>query len=260
MKENPGVIKDYKELLNGMNREKLLKEIKKEKIKKGKKMITEEDIKDLSDSSIKNILIEHKMTHDFLLKRKEDASKLMAQERVEERTDVDKYIQNGLKFPLEKQRIGFLTMALERFFSISINDYYENVKTKKFKLNKPLLFRYGTEQDKNTSFLTAIGSILINMGIIKGNPLGSVVDYIKKEVTLENINEFHNGRLPIIFSDPSHPEDQIRVGYKNFIEYINDTTLDEFKKYYEKVFDTLITMIVIDTTMIYAEFLDLDIF
>jgi len=225
MKENPGVIKDYKELLNGMNREKLLKEIKKEKIKKGKKMITEEDIKDLSDSSIKNILIEHKMTHDFLLKRKEDASKLMAQERVEERTDVDKYIQNGLKFPLEKQRIGFLTMALERFFSISINDYYENVKTKKFKLNKPLLFRYGTEQDKNTSFLTAIGSILINMGIIKGNPLGSVVDYIKKEVTLENINEFHNGRLPIIFSDPSHPEiDQIRVGYNNFIEYINDTT------------------------------------
>ena len=42
-------------------------------------------------------------------------------------------------------------------------------------------------------------------------------------------------------------------------EYINDTTLDEFKKYYEKVFDTLITMIVIDTTMIYAEFLDPDI-
>jgi ubiquitin-activating enzyme E1 len=42
-------------------------------------------------------------------------------------------------------------------------------------------------------------------------------------------------------------------------EYINDTTLDEFKKYYEKVFDTIITMIVIDTTMIYAEFLDSDI-
>lgn len=42
-------------------------------------------------------------------------------------------------------------------------------------------------------------------------------------------------------------------------EYINDTTLNEFKIYYEKIFNTLITMIVIDTTMIYAEFLGSDI-
>jgi len=42
-------------------------------------------------------------------------------------------------------------------------------------------------------------------------------------------------------------------------EYNNDSTLDHFKKYYEKLFDTLISMIVIDTTMIYAEFLDSDV-
>ena len=36
----------------------------------------------------------------------------MAQERVEEKVDIDKYIQNGLKFPLDKQRIGFLTIKI----------------------------------------------------------------------------------------------------------------------------------------------------
>jgi hypothetical protein len=35
--------------------------------------------------------------------------------------------------------------------------------------------------------------------------------------------------------------------------------LNEFKNYYEKVFDTLIIMIVIESTMIYAEFLDSDV-
>jgi hypothetical protein len=65
MKENPGVIKEYKELINGMNKEQLLKEIKKQKIKKGKTLMTEEDLKDLSDSSIKTILIEHKIQISF---------------------------------------------------------------------------------------------------------------------------------------------------------------------------------------------------
>ena len=42
-----------------------------------------------------NILIENKMFPDFLLQRRDDAEKLMAQERVEEKTGVDKYVQNG---------------------------------------------------------------------------------------------------------------------------------------------------------------------
>ena len=222
MKENPSVIKDYKEFINAMDKGQLIKEIKKEKIKKGKVLISEEDLKGLSESSLKNILIEHKMVPAFLLKRKDEAEKIMAQERVEETTEINKYIQDGLKFPLDKQRIGFLTLALEKFFNVSLNDYYENVKTKKFKINKELLFRYGIDQNKNTSFLYAIGSILVNMGIIKGNPLDSVIDYISRNVTLDNIHQFHNGKLPRIFSDES--DVKVEKGYLNFIEYIRDKT------------------------------------
>jgi site-specific DNA-cytosine methylase len=134
MKENPGVVKAYKEFISGMDKEKLMKEIKKEKIKKGKTLLKDEDLVALSESSLKNILIENKMIPDFLLERKNTAEKLMAQERVEEKTDVDKYIQNGSKFPLDKQRIGFLTITLEKFFHVSSNDYYSNVKSKKFKM------------------------------------------------------------------------------------------------------------------------------
>jgi hypothetical protein len=224
MKENPSVIKEYKKVINKMDKSELIKEIKKEKIKKGKALFSEEDLKDISEDSLKNILIENKMMPEFLLKRKDAAEKLMAQERAEEKTEVNKYIQDGLKFPLDKQRIGFLTLTLEKFFKVSLNDYYENIKTKKFKINKSLLFRYGIEQNKNTSFLYAIGSILLNLGIIKGNPLDAVIDYISRNVTLDNIHQFHNGKLPQIFSDETDVIKRVEKGYSNFIEYIRDKT------------------------------------
>jgi hypothetical protein len=224
MKENPSVIKEYKEFLKSMDKAQLIKEIKKEKIKKGKTLIAEEDLKGLSENSLKNILIENKMIPAFLLKRKDAAEKLMAQERAEEKTEVNKYIQDGLKFPLDKQRIGFLTLTLEKFFKVSLNDYYDNIKTKKFKINKALLFRYGIEQNKNTSFLYAIGSILVNIGIIKGNPLDAIIDYIGRKVTLDNIHQFHNGKLPQIFSDETDVSQRVEKGYSNFMKYIRDKT------------------------------------
>ena len=224
MKENPSVIKDYKDFINAMDKGELIKELKREKIKKGKVLFSDEELKDLSIDSLKNILIEKKMIPEFLLKRKDAAEKLMLQERADEKTEVNKYIQDGLKFPLDKQRIGFLTLTLEKFFKVSLNDYYDNIKTKKFKINKSLLFRYGIEQNKNTSFLYAIGSILVNVGIIKGNPLDAVIDYISRNVTLDNIHQFHNGKLPQIFSDETDVTKRVEKGYSNFIEYIRDKT------------------------------------
>ena len=42
-------------------------------------------------------------------------------------------------------------------------------------------------------------------------------------------------------------------------DYTKDTTLDEFKKYYEDIFKSLITMIIIDTSIIYADFIDISV-
>ena len=224
MKKNPGKVEEYKELIGKMNKPRLIDEIKKEKIKKGKTPFTADELNGMSENSLKNILIENKMFPDFLLKRRDDAEKLMAQERVEEKIGIDKYVQNGLKFPLDKQRIGFLTLTLEKFFHVSSNDYYSNIKKREFKINQDLLFRYGIEQNKNTSFLSAIGSILINQGILKGNPVDSLIEYIRKVVTLENIQEFHNGKLTSIFSEGEILDDTQRLekGYSKFIEYIRD--------------------------------------
>ena len=223
MKKNPGRVEEYKEHIGAMNKARLIEEIKKEKIKKGKVAFTTEELSGMSENSLKTILIENKMFPDFLLQRRDDAEKLMAQERVEERTAVDKYVQNGLKFPLDKQRIGFLTLTLEKFFNVSSNEYYSNVKKREFKLNEDLLFRYGIEQNKNTSFLSAIGCILINQGIIKGSPVDSLIEYISKMVTLENIQEFHNGKLTRIFSEEELDDrKRIEKGYAKFIEYIRD--------------------------------------
>jgi hypothetical protein len=56
-----------------------------------------------------------------------------ANESSSEEEKVADYIQNGLKFPLPKNRIGELTAPLESFFNVSHIDYYVNAKKRKLK-------------------------------------------------------------------------------------------------------------------------------
>jgi len=67
----------------------------------------------------------------------------------------------------------------------------------------------------------------------------------------------------IISSNPSiAPINEIggiKVNSWTKFNYTKNTTLNEFKKYYENIFETIITMIVIDTTMIYADFLEQEV-
>jgi hypothetical protein len=108
------------------------------------------------------------------------------------------------------------------YINLTFQQSFEE-REREFKLNEDLLFRYGIEQNKNTSFLSAIGCILINQGIIKGSPVDSLIEYISKTVTLENIQEFHNGKLTRIFSEEELDDrKRIEKGYSKFIEYIRD--------------------------------------
>ena len=66
----------------------------------------------------------------------------------------------------------------------------------------------------------------------------------------------------LVYSDPIESPYIDVAGIKmnswTKFEYNNNSTLDEFKTYYEKIFNTTISMIVIGTNMIYADFLGSD--
>ena len=192
------------------------------------------------------------------LKRAEEAAKHMRKLEAEnkngaanENTNSEKeekiadYIQNGLKFPLPKSRIGELTAPLESFFGVSHIDYYTNPKKRKIKLNKLCLFRMGVENSNNQSFLSAIAYIFFKNKSIKEPTIKSMKQLIIDNIGLDNIQFFHNGSLATTFAKPDYDTQSIDKyndtelfkkmgdtngfkkivnGYENFIKYINDDT------------------------------------
>ena len=192
------------------------------------------------------------------LKRAEEAAKHMRKLEAEnkngdvnENTNSEKeekiadYIQNGLKFPLPRSRIGELTAPLESFFGVSHIDYYTNPKKRKIKLNKLCLFRMGVENSNNQSFLSAIAYIFFKNKSIKEPTIKSMKQLIIDNIGLDNIQFFHNGSLASTFAKPDYETQSIDKyndtelfekmgdtngfkkivnGYENFIKYINDDT------------------------------------
>ena len=110
-----------------------------------------------------------------------------------------------------------------------------------------------------------IPSILPTSSLVSGLSSLEILKYLMGFNQIENYknNSINLIEPLIIYSNPIIAPmieiGGISVNSWTKFEYKTDSTLDEFKKYYEKIFNTVITMIVIETSMIYADFLDSDI-
>lgn len=94
-----------------------------------------------------------------------------------------------------------------------------------------------------------------------------LLETLKYMLNINDIEKYYSTFInlaePILISSEPLKAPMIKIGNINInswtkFEYTKNTTLDEFKKYYEKMFETEINMIVIGTTMIYADFLGSD--
>jgi len=168
------------------------------------------------------------------LKRIEEAAKYMAkldnselQKKdvvEEEEGEVSDYIQNGLKFPLPNKRKGELTVSLESFFNFNHTTCYSNLKTKKIKTNTACLFRRGVENNKEQSFLSVLAAIY------KKNSLAELKEHIVKHITIDNIQDFHNGNLSHTFSKEDYFEQDVSKYTKSELYKKMTTNPEGFKK------------------------------
>jgi ubiquitin-activating enzyme E1 len=106
--------------------------------------------------------------------------------------------------------------------------------------------------------------ISTTLSCVSGFILLEMLKYLNKETNIINFksNIIDIITTTIISSNPPKSK-MIEIGgidVNNWtkFEYNDNTTLDKFKKYYENIFETIITMIVIDTTIIYADFIESD--
>lgn len=104
-----------------------------------------------------------------------------------------------------------------------------------------------------------ISTTIMTTSIVSGLSVLEIIKYLSNnnnyKTTYLNLSE------PSIINADLKPSNTIdiagvKVNAWTKFEYKLDTTLQEFKEYYEEMFNTEITMIVIDTTMIYADFFD----
>jgi len=167
------------------------------------------------------------------LKRIEEAAKLMAKMDEDKqkqtspnknKTDVSEYIQNGLKFPLPPDRKGELPITLETFFNFNHTSCYSNLKTKKFKINSPCLFRRGVVSNINQSFLEVIAAIYFE------NNITALKEAVTTLITIDNIQNFHNGNLSHTFSKDNYFEQDItKYQTSDLYEKMKDN-IEGFKK------------------------------
>ena len=110
-----------------------------------------------------------------------------------------------------------------------------------------------------------IPKIISTSSAISGLTLLEVFKHILDYKNIEDYKStFINLSEPlIVYSEPKNAPminiAGVQINSWTKFDYLQDTTLEEFKLYYEKIFKTSITMIVIDTSMIYADFLDLTV-
>ena len=126
------------------------------------------------------------------------------------------YIQDGTKVPLDKDRLGHLSIKLSKFLSYNSIDCFVN---KQLKTN--CLLRKGTHDKKDDSFLIAISNAFGYKNV------KDMLNVIIEKVNLDTILEFHNGKLPSIFYNKKGVLDKHRKHYKQ----LTDAKFDSYRKY-----------------------------
>ena len=162
--------------------------------------------------------------------------------------DVDTYITEEYKFPVQKKRWGFLPKQVQDFFGIDNNDCVESSTIKR---NHDCLLRYGVEQSVDQSILGCFADIYASLNNMSNSDVPTIAEMrqiLVDSITVEDFISYNNNALSIIFRpskyeipDPSKYEkssfyktvnlanehevqlrNEIIGAYENFQRYLSD--------------------------------------
>ena len=181
-------------------------------------------------------------------------------------TKLYNYIQQSNKFPLESGKWGYIPDQIEKLFDINNKNCNNNI----------CILRYGVEQDKHQSFLSAMASVY-NLNILihlDKTPTGTYIEERipskrSKELLLENFKKyiinsldldiFHslqNGNLVELFSDNKEIKINKKI-YKDtkiYNKIKNNKTLNKIINAYENFIKYLKSDKYIDYTYLWDLF------
>jgi len=139
----------------------------------------------------------------------EDAAEPVSQKKLKpavlKKTDTSNlYIVGFDKYPIPKERWGFLPPAIQMFLQINYNDVIVRKTPSLIKPGSTTFLRYGVEQSRNQSFIGCFADIYASLNHYKDDnkPIPTIKEFrttLQKSITLDLFLKAHNGSLVSIF-------------------------------------------------------------
>ena len=133
--------------------------------------------------------------------------------------DYYNYIKGPEKMPLEKNKIGFLPLSIQKTLHFDNLDCVTKQAPNLLRSNRHCLLRYGVENSNKHSFIACIADLYETL--VLNNSKSISISEMKKiiiaSITIDSFIKYNNGNLPHIFLS------------KNFNELVNTINLDQYK-------------------------------
>jgi hypothetical protein len=132
--------------------------------------------------------------------------------------DYYNYIKGPEKMPLEKNKIGFLQISIQKILQFDNLDCVSKQAPNLLKNNRQCLLRYGVENSTNQSFIACIADLYETLVLNNTKPISinNMKNIIINSITLDSFIKYNNGNLPHIFIS------------KNFNTIIDTIKLDKY--------------------------------
>jgi len=133
--------------------------------------------------------------------------------------DYYNYIKGPEKTPLEKSKIGFLPLSIQKILHFDNLDCVTKQAPNLLRTNRQCLLRYGVENSNNQSFIACIADLYETLVLnnSKSISINAMKKIIVASISIDSFIKYNNGNLPHIFIS------------KNFSELASSIKLDKYK-------------------------------
>ena len=247
--DSPEQVKRREQCIKGVEEEGKEEKEEEDEEEKGERKEEEKEEEELKTKEpIKSV-----KTKRFKIKILEEPEQIDKSKKVTKKLkQLDYYIKGPEKFPLEKERWGYLPLSLQLFLNTDNTKCYISKINTNLKPNHTCILRQGVEYNKNQSFLACIADAFKD---ISNTPKSLSIKEFKKIlinslsidifVSLQNgslIKVFENDKKDVIISDIYKKSNlykninksdknsifllkTIITSYELFIEYLNDDNI-----------------------------------
>ena len=134
----------------------------------------------------------------------------------EQKKEYFNYIKGPDKFPLEKNKLGFLPINIQKLLQFDNLDCVSKQTPNLLKTNHKCLLRYGVENSSSQSFIGCIADLYESL-ILKNKKsisISEMKNVIANSINIDTFIKYNNGNLPHIFISRNFDEvvDTIIIG------------------------------------------------